>query len=59
MLQGLVYLPLFIYETVKNPDYFTFKSILFANGSTLCITLGITSFTYAMQFGKGSTVQAI
>ena len=59
LLFGLILAPLFIIELINNPDTFTIENCLKSNLSILLVTIAINSFSYAMKYGKGGSVQAI
>ena len=58
-LFGIILAPLFILELINNPDTFTLQNILESNISLLCVNVAINSFSMAMKYGKGGSVQAI
>ena len=59
MFFGAILTPLFVYEYLQDPDLFSNDIILNSNMSLCLVNLAIISFSYAMKYGKGASVQAI
>lgn len=57
LVKSLVIFPLFVASIINR----TFEpiSILYINIVCLCYILSIILYSYALKFGKGSTVQAV
>jgi drug/metabolite transporter (DMT)-like permease len=59
MLIGAILTPLFVNECIRSPGEFSYDAILKSNMSLCLVNLAIISFSYAMKYGKGASVQAI